>query len=190
MFSALFSASLRGFEPPAYRLGGGRSIQLSYSDSYKIYISFYLLPFSFASWTNVFTLSQETAALSSWAAETDIKLYGTGTSYSIPAIPVPVNSFFLFLSIFFKVNAASCVNSNKRTAALRQSFLAAFEETYARIQTVCSCFHLDTRLQAATWLVARRNKHTPNRVWKMLFVRCTLRGMLCFTVCREFIPNL
>ncbi len=25
-------ASLRGFEPPAYRLGGGRSILLSYSD--------------------------------------------------------------------------------------------------------------------------------------------------------------
>ena len=26
-------ASLRGFEPPACRLGGGRSVQLSYSDS-------------------------------------------------------------------------------------------------------------------------------------------------------------
>ena len=28
-------ASLRGLEPPAYRLGGGRSIQLSYRDIYK-----------------------------------------------------------------------------------------------------------------------------------------------------------
>jgi hypothetical protein len=30
----LFLASLRGIEPPAYRLGGGRSIQLSYRDIY------------------------------------------------------------------------------------------------------------------------------------------------------------
>lgn len=31
-FLRLRLASLRGFEPPAYRLGGGRSILLSYSD--------------------------------------------------------------------------------------------------------------------------------------------------------------
>ena len=31
-FSGGVLASLRGLEPPTYRLGGGRSIQLSYSD--------------------------------------------------------------------------------------------------------------------------------------------------------------
>ena len=34
--SQCFLTSLRGVEPPAYRLGGGRSILLSYSDLYMI----------------------------------------------------------------------------------------------------------------------------------------------------------
>ena len=37
-------ASLKGFEPPAYRLGGGRSIQLSYRDLYAALGNMYSIP--------------------------------------------------------------------------------------------------------------------------------------------------
>ena len=36
-----FTASLRGFEPPTYRLGGDRSILLSYNDLFQNTILFY-----------------------------------------------------------------------------------------------------------------------------------------------------
>ena len=68
----------RAFLPPRTLmtgiLGGGRSIQLSYSDSYKIYIQFYLLPFSFSSQASVLTLSQEARALSNRATRTCMKI--------------------------------------------------------------------------------------------------------------------
>ena len=42
--SAFFVASLPGFEPGAFRLGGGPSILLRYRDLYEIVV---LLPFAF-----------------------------------------------------------------------------------------------------------------------------------------------
>ena len=42
LLSAGMVASLRGVEPPAYRLGGGRSIQLSYSDIYTYKYPFHI----------------------------------------------------------------------------------------------------------------------------------------------------
>ena len=41
-FFELFLTSVRGFEPPAYRLGGGRSILLSYTDK-GIFMGVYAL---------------------------------------------------------------------------------------------------------------------------------------------------
>ena len=40
--TGFFPASVRGFEPPAYRLGGGRSILLSYTDK-GIFMGVYAL---------------------------------------------------------------------------------------------------------------------------------------------------
>ena len=37
--AAVFLASLRGVEPPAYRLGGGRSIHLSYRDISQVWLT-------------------------------------------------------------------------------------------------------------------------------------------------------
>ena len=56
-----FTASLRGFEPPTYRLGGDRSILLSYNDLSEDTIIFYNVIVDLSSsavpgclWENVF----------------------------------------------------------------------------------------------------------------------------------------